>query len=61
LINIPDSQDQGLPTKANVHELASSVFIGIDWACEGFKVTPTLRHPCQLRNLQALYGLFTPE
>jgi len=34
--------------------LASKVFIGVGWACDGFKATMALRQPCQSRYWRAL-------
>jgi len=40
---------QAVPNKANQRELASKVFIGVGWACEGIKAATAFRQPCQSR------------
>jgi len=42
--------------KKSVTELASSVFIEIDWADESYKTTKVLCHPCQSAKFWALGG-----
>ncbi|MCP4986556.1 MAG: hypothetical protein GY928_11020 [Colwellia sp.] len=39
-----------------VAELAGWFFIGIDWACEGYKATNVLCQPCQSAKFWALAG-----
>ena len=46
---MPSSNDciRRAANKANQAELESTVFIVVDWACEGFKATKAFRQPFQ--------------
>ncbi len=48
---------EGPANKANVAELESDVFIGLGWACEGYKAAKSRRQPFQCDTKSLIYLL----